>query len=74
MKLCPRSARALNQPVEDHRAKEWCISMFNAQTCDGCTEGCRPNRRLLSELVPEKKASSKNNETLVVKNEQLRLF
>ena len=74
MKLCPRSAKALNQPVEDHRAREWCISMFNAQTCDGCTEGCRPNRRLLSELVPGKVKTKANNEELGGNAQQLKLF
>lgn len=74
MKLCPRSAKALNQPVEDHRAREWCISMFNAQTCDGCTEGCRPNRMLLSELTPKGKTPTEKIEKPESKNEQLRLF
>ena len=74
MKLCPRSAKALNQPVEDHRAREWCISMFNAQTCDGCTEGCRPNRMLLSELVPGKVKTKANNEELGCNAQQLKLF
>lgn len=74
MKLCPRSARALNQPVEDYRAKEWCISMFNAQTCEGCTEGCRQNRRLLSELVPGQSKTKENNEESGGNAQQLKLF
>lgn len=62
MKLCPRSARALGQPCDDQHARDWCVKMFNPETCNDCTEGCRPNRKLLCELIPSKKTTVKTNE------------
>ena len=74
MKLCPRSARALGQPCDEQYARDWCIKMFNTETCKDCSEGCRPNRKLLCELMQSKKATVKTNEKSDSKNEQLRLF
>ena len=45
MKLCPRSARALGQPCDEQHARDWCIKMFNHETCKDCSEGCRENQQ-----------------------------
>lgn len=74
MKLCPRSARALGQQLTDDQATEWCGRMFSHTLCQDCEEGCRPNWPTLSELMPQRKSTKKNNDNSEDKHEQLRLF
>lgn len=62
MKLCPRSARALGQPCDEQHARDWCIKMFNHDTCKDCSEGCRPNMKLLCELMPKQRKKKDEEE------------
>lgn len=36
MRLCPRSARELGQPLTDQQALEWCERVFDKERCRGC--------------------------------------
>lgn len=36
MRLCPRSARELGQPLTEDQAREWCARVFDREKCDGC--------------------------------------
>lgn len=36
MRLCPKSARELGQPLTDQQAREWCERVFDKERCLWC--------------------------------------